>query len=214
MAVGALLGAGASLASLFGGKKQSGGMSPELISGLFGLGGSLLSGFGSAAAQKRKWGDFMKRMDMLKPQGQYYGVEQNLPQIDPMIQKIVMGMLGERGINMGNLGFLSEIPPVQINKTLGKILAGDYTIDSRLMLHIEVLRAFGQGDMVCDEHITSGTHDGPLKSSDGSTIPPSGKRFSVRNCHIYKIKEGKVVETWRYLDQLVFLTQLDRITKV
>lgn len=44
------------------------------------------------------------------------------------------------GINIGNLGFLSEIPPVQINKTLGKIFAGDYTIDKRLMLHVEVIR--------------------------------------------------------------------------
>ena len=80
-------------------------------------------------------------------------------------------------------------------------------------LHIEVIRAFGQGDMVCDEHITSGTHQGPMKSSDGSIIPPSGKSFSVRNCHIYKIKDGKVVETWRYLDQLVLLSQLDLIPK-
>lgn len=44
------------------------------------------------------------------------------------------------GINMGNLGFLSEIPPVQINKTLAKIFRGDYTLDERLMLHIEVMR--------------------------------------------------------------------------
>jgi len=80
-------------------------------------------------------------------------------------------------------------------------------------LHIEVVRAFGQGDMVCDEHITSGTHNGPMKSSDGRTIPPTGKSFSVRNCHIYRIKAGKVVETWRYLDQLVFLAQLDLIPK-
>ncbi len=80
-------------------------------------------------------------------------------------------------------------------------------------LHIEVVRAFGQGDMVCDEHITSGTHEGPMKSSNGSMIPPSGKSFNVRNCHIYRIKAGKVVETWRYLDQMVFLAQLDLIPK-
>ena len=78
-------------------------------------------------------------------------------------------------------------------------------------LHIEVLRVFGQGDMVCDEHITSGTHNGPMKSSDGATIPPSGKSFSVRNCHIYKIMDGKVVETWRYLDQLVLRARADSI---
>ncbi len=80
-------------------------------------------------------------------------------------------------------------------------------------LHIEVVRAFGQGNMVCDEHITSGTHNGPMKSSDGKTIPPSGRSLKVRNCHIYKIEAGKVVETWRYLDQLVFLAQLDLIPK-
>ena len=83
--------------------------------------------------------------------------------------------------------------------------------DSFPDLQIEVVRAFGQGDMVCDEHITSGTHIGPMKSADGRTIPPSGKSFRVRNCHIYKIKAGKIVETWRYLDQLVFLTQLDLV---
>jgi len=44
------------------------------------------------------------------------------------------------GINMGNLGFMSEIPPVEINKTLAKIFYGDYTIDKRLMLDIEIFR--------------------------------------------------------------------------
>jgi len=44
------------------------------------------------------------------------------------------------GINMGNLGFLSEIPPVQINKTLSKIFKGEYTVDKRLMLRVEVVR--------------------------------------------------------------------------
>jgi steroid delta-isomerase-like uncharacterized protein len=86
-------------------------------------------------------------------------------------------------------------------------------VDAFPDLHIEVVRAFGQGDMVCDEHITSGTHNGPMKSSDGKTIPPSGKSVKVRNCHISKIKAGKVVETWRYLDQLVFLAQLDLLPK-
>ena len=85
--------------------------------------------------------------------------------------------------------------------------------DSFSDLHIEVVRVFGQGDMVCDEHITSGTHIGPMKSAEGRTIPPSVKSFNVRNCHIYKIKAGKIVETWRYLDQLVFFTQLDLVPR-
>jgi len=44
------------------------------------------------------------------------------------------------GINFGNLGFMSEIPPFQISKTLAKIFSGDYTIDKRLMLSVEIIR--------------------------------------------------------------------------
>lgn len=44
------------------------------------------------------------------------------------------------GINMGHLGFLSEIPPVQIAKTLDKIFAGKYSVDDRMMLHISLER--------------------------------------------------------------------------
>lgn len=44
------------------------------------------------------------------------------------------------GINMGTLGFLSEIPPVNIARTLKKVFAGDYTIDERIMLDVEVIR--------------------------------------------------------------------------
>jgi NAD+ kinase len=38
------------------------------------------------------------------------------------------------GINMGHLGFLSEIPPVNIRKTLDNVFAGRHTIDARMML--------------------------------------------------------------------------------
>jgi len=44
------------------------------------------------------------------------------------------------GINMGHLGFLSEIPPTQVNKTLDKIFAGKYNVDIRMMLDIVVER--------------------------------------------------------------------------
>ncbi|PIZ71536.1 NAD(+) kinase [Candidatus Peregrinibacteria bacterium CG_4_10_14_0_2_um_filter_43_11] len=44
------------------------------------------------------------------------------------------------GINMGTLGFMSEIPPVQINKTLDKIFVGHFTVDERPMLRVEIER--------------------------------------------------------------------------
>lgn len=44
------------------------------------------------------------------------------------------------GINMGTLGFMSEIPPVRVTKTLRQILAGEYTLDRRFLLEAEVKR--------------------------------------------------------------------------
>ena len=42
------------------------------------------------------------------------------------------------GINMGRLGFLSEIEISEINDALDVIAAGDYKIDQRMMLECRV----------------------------------------------------------------------------
>ena len=44
------------------------------------------------------------------------------------------------GINMGHLGFLSEIPPTQITKTLDKIFEGKFGLDQRMLLDISLER--------------------------------------------------------------------------
>ena len=44
------------------------------------------------------------------------------------------------GINLGRLGFLSEVYPDQWRWALKRILAGDYWIEKRLMLRVDVLR--------------------------------------------------------------------------
>ncbi|QQR83853.1 NAD(+)/NADH kinase [Candidatus Peregrinibacteria bacterium] len=44
------------------------------------------------------------------------------------------------GINLGTLGFMSEIPPTNIARTLNKIFDGEFTVDERFTLEIEVRR--------------------------------------------------------------------------
>ena len=44
------------------------------------------------------------------------------------------------GINMGHLGFLSEIPPTRIQETLDKIFAEKFTIDRRMVLRVQLYR--------------------------------------------------------------------------
>jgi NAD+ kinase len=44
------------------------------------------------------------------------------------------------GVNLGRLGFLAEIEPEQLAESLPRLLAGDYNVENRLMLHVEVVR--------------------------------------------------------------------------
>ncbi len=44
------------------------------------------------------------------------------------------------GVNMGNLGFLTEIEVPDLNTALDRLLAGDYYIEERLMLDAVVIR--------------------------------------------------------------------------
>ncbi len=44
------------------------------------------------------------------------------------------------GVNMGTLGFMSELQPEEAGRSLARLLSGDYTVDSRAMLLAEVYR--------------------------------------------------------------------------
>ena len=45
------------------------------------------------------------------------------------------------GINTGNLGFMSEIPTEKMDEAVSRILDGEFTVDKRMMLEVEVMRA-------------------------------------------------------------------------
>jgi len=44
------------------------------------------------------------------------------------------------GVNMGRLGFLTDIPLVEMYEDVGRILDGEYDIETRIMLDVQVLR--------------------------------------------------------------------------
>ena len=48
------------------------------------------------------------------------------------------------GINLGNLGFLAQIEKNEIEDSLNKILASEYTIEERMMLKAELTRQTGE----------------------------------------------------------------------
>jgi ketosteroid isomerase-like protein len=62
-------------------------------------------------------------------------------------------------------------------------------------------RAIDQGAMV-------GTHTGPLRLPDGSSIPPTGKQLRVRAIDVVRVENGRIVRHDFYFDQLEMLSQL------
>ncbi len=57
------------------------------------------------------------------------------------------------GINRGNLGFLTDILPEQLESQISEVLAGNYTVEQRFLLETEVRRngvPIGQGDALND----------------------------------------------------------------
>lgn len=63
------------------------------------------------------------------------------------------------GINRGRLGFLTDIVPSELETRVGQVLAGEYTIEERFLLEMEVRRgrnALGAGNALNDVVLLSG----------------------------------------------------------
>jgi predicted ester cyclase len=70
-------------------------------------------------------------------------------------------------------------------------------------LRFEVVDEIAEGDKVVQLVTMSGRHTGPLMGHE-----PTGKEFSVRHIHIWRIADGKIVDHWGSRDDLGLLTQL------
>ncbi len=72
----------------------------------------------------------------------------------------------------------------------------------------EIVRTFGQGDWVCLEVTSTGTHTGPFEVPGGETIPATNKPVRLPGCILLKFEGGKVTEDHEYYDQLGMMAQL------
>jgi steroid delta-isomerase-like uncharacterized protein len=61
----------------------------------------------------------------------------------------------------------------------------------------------GEGDEVAVRLTASATQTGPFMG-----LPPSGKRYSIGEIHIFRIRDGRVAEHWHEFDQLGMMQQL------
>jgi len=64
------------------------------------------------------------------------------------------------------------------------------------------------GDNVVEESVFNGTNDGPLTGPDGSQIPATGRQVSEPFSGLHTVRDGRIISTRFYFDQLDMLTQL------
>jgi len=75
-------------------------------------------------------------------------------------------------------------------------------------LHFEVRRTIADGDYVVVHWTGTGTHNGPLLTPSGGSIPPTGKKAMVSGSVTYEFRGGKAARAWNYWDMAGLLGQL------
>jgi steroid delta-isomerase-like uncharacterized protein len=67
----------------------------------------------------------------------------------------------------------------------------------------EIEDTIAEGDRVAVRLTASATQVGPFMG-----MPPSGRRYTIGEIHIFRIRDGKVVEHWHQFDQMGLMRQL------
>jgi steroid delta-isomerase-like uncharacterized protein len=62
---------------------------------------------------------------------------------------------------------------------------------------------FAKGGKVALRYIHKGTHEGDVEG-----FPATGNKFEITGIEIYRVEDGKIVETWEANDSLGFYQQL------
>lgn len=70
-------------------------------------------------------------------------------------------------------------------------------------LHFTIEAIIGEGDTVAARLLGEGTNLGPI-----GPVPPTGRRFSSRSSHWFRVADGKLAEHWATRDDLTTMLQL------
>ncbi|NUQ72518.1 MAG: ester cyclase [Polyangiaceae bacterium] len=67
-------------------------------------------------------------------------------------------------------------------------------------LRVDIVDILAEGDRVCVRYLGQGTHVGELLGRPGT-----GKPVRLEGVNVYRMVDGKIAETWQYMDGLGFL---------
>jgi predicted ester cyclase len=91
------------------------------------------------------------------------------------------------------------MPPGREGLRAGMQRAAAGVSEARFDIHDEI----AEGDRVAVRLTTSARHTGQFMGID-----PTGERYSIDEIHIFRIRDGQVIEHWHEFDKLALLRQL------
>ena len=69
--------------------------------------------------------------------------------------------------------------------------------------------AFTVHDMVAeDDLVAAGVTSGATHSGQFMGMPATGRRYEIEELHLFRIRDGRVVEHWHQFDQMAMMRQL------
>src|SRR5215469_14051004 len=78
-------------------------------------------------------------------------------------------------------------------------------------LHFTVDEQLAEGHQVFSHCTLTGTHLGVFIHPSWGTLPPTGKQFTVKHMHLFRLRGDKIFEHWMVLDDPGMLQQLGLI---
>ena len=97
------------------------------------------------------------------------------------------------GVNIGRLGFLADISRSQIDETLDELFRGEYKIEERSLLQLEV----GEMRLRCEENGENGQERGPDACAP---IPFGGFNYALNEIAISKRETSSMITIHTYLN--------------
>ena len=98
----------------------------------------------------------------------------------------------------------AQSPPGRVNGPQAMRQTAEWLLAQFPDMRMTVETMVSEGDTVAARILSEGTSLGPLNG----VMPPTGKGFSTRQSHWFRIADGKLVEHWATREDLLTMLQL------
>ncbi len=126
--------------------------------------------------------------------------------------KAMLRRIFDEAVNGGDTSVIDElVDPSYVNHNLPAPTPGNEGFKQVIMmfrnaypdLHVTVEDMIAEGDKVASRGTWRGTHRGEFMG-----VPATGKQVAVSYCDIWRVENGKLVETWTQSEELGLIQQL------